>query len=176
MNPFHCLFDQVLSPQTLLIESSAGSKTLRQATVTVRNTGSTVLFFSWSRVPRGETIVSVNGALAAAGEGGSDREGGSVRNNTPGEAAAQTRSLPERGLSTGRKAANDAARHAALQSPEHRFFCVQVKPRLAERNRNASKLSGKLNLENRLDEGPCPSLTLVTRTHRTKPGTKGESF
>lgn len=109
-------FLQVISPQTLLIESSAGSEKLKQATVTVQNTGSTVLFFSWSRVPRGETVVSANGALAAPGEGGCDQ--GAVL----GEAAAQERCLPRGGLGLS----DAAARHAALQSPDNRFFCVQV--------------------------------------------------
>lgn len=116
----------MISPQTLLIESSAGSKTLKQATVTVRNVGSTVLFFSWSRVPRGETVVSVNGAFGG-GEGGSGGEGGNDQDRVLAEtAAARTRSLPGGGLSAGRKIADAAARHVALQSPENRFFCVQV--------------------------------------------------
>lgn len=118
----------MISPQTLLIESSAGSKTLQQATVSVRNTGSTVLFFSWSRVPRGETIVSANVALAA-GESGSGGEGGGDQDAVFGEAAAQARSPLSGGgvgLSTGGKNETAAARHAALQSPDNRFFCVQV--------------------------------------------------
>lgn len=116
---FSVFVRQVISPQTLLIESSAGSKSLKQATVTVRNTGSTVLFFSWSRVPRGETVVSTNGAFSAD-EGGSG-ESVSDQDGVLGEAAAQRRNL-----STGGKVGNAAARHAALQSPDSRFFCVQV--------------------------------------------------
>lgn len=124
----------MISPQTLLIESRAGSKTLKQATVTVRNIGSTVLFFSWSRVPRGETVVSVNGALSA-GESGGGGEGGSVQYHVLGEAVAEARGLPGgRVLAAGRKMANAAARHAALQSPDDRFFCAQVTPACEDRS------------------------------------------
>lgn len=93
----------------------------------MRNTGSTVLYLSWSRVPRGETVVSVNGAVAAGGSG-SDGEGGGDQDHVVGETAAKARGLSGGVVSVGGGIAGAAAKHAALQSPDDRFFCVQVNP------------------------------------------------
>lgn len=118
---------QVTSPQTLLIESSAGQRTLEQATVTVRNTGSTVLFFSWSRVPRGGTIVSVNGAVGEGEGSGGGPEGALTKNKAGVEAGVAGMQSEKEGIFTAsNKVAAAAARHAAMQSPESRFFCSQV--------------------------------------------------
>jgi len=112
---------QLVAPQTLLIESAAGAKALQHAKVTLRNTGSTVLFFSWSRVPRGETVVSANGAFA---RGGGCCDGG-AEGDTP-EAAARAQSKRGDVSTAGSRAAAAAAKHAALQNPGGRFFCPKV--------------------------------------------------
>lgn len=109
---------QVICPSVLLMESNAGQENLKQAMVTVRNAGSTVLFLSWSRVPRGETIVSINGH---SGGGGNDPEGN-------GGCSGHEGSCAEREEVTSNEAA--AARHKALQEPRDRFFCYQVSYRL----------------------------------------------
>lgn len=110
----------------MLIECDAGAEALEQATVTLRNTGSTVLFFTWSRVPRGETIVSANGASESRGA-----------SSNPGSGCEGARKALEAGGGVvegggGRHAHGDASgevavtRHAALQDPGGRFFCYQV--------------------------------------------------
>lgn len=113
----------MVSQKILLIESDAGDENPKRATVALRNAGSTVLFYSWSRVSRGETVVSANGD--SGGDGVSARNGsesdcrgdsqaGVVRAVTGGRIVGDTRS----------KAA--IARHAALQDPDGRFYCFQV--------------------------------------------------
>lgn len=102
----------------------------------MRNTGPTVLFFSWSRVPRGETIVSVNGALGEGGGGGGGSVGGTSGSGQDGVITENKARVvvgvagvqSENGgiLTASNKVAAGAARHAALQNPEGRFFCSQV--------------------------------------------------
>ncbi|CAM9801293.1 unnamed protein product [Scytosiphon promiscuus] len=119
---------EVFSPKTLLIETKAGGKALKQATLTMRNTGSTVLFYSWSRVPRRETIVTVNGlAGGGTGEGlagpGSGARTAGMRGSREPEGSATSGKTPVAPSAAVIKA---AARHAALQSPDGRFFCFQT--------------------------------------------------
>lgn len=89
-----------MAPKYLLMETSAGKEEVVQATASLRNVGTTVLFYTWARVPREE----------APG----DPSGGGVPGGESGDTAA---------------AAAAAARHAALRDPESRFFCHQVKTR-----------------------------------------------
>ncbi|CAB1098943.1 unnamed protein product [Ectocarpus sp. CCAP 1310/34] len=113
---------EVISPSTLLIESSAGATALKQATVTVRNTGSTALFFSWSRVSRGETIVSANGSPGSGG-------GEGVPGESDAAAAGGVETEQNRGVTStaiDKAVAVAASRHAALQKPDGRFFCSQT--------------------------------------------------
>lgn len=143
---------QVVSPKTLLIETQAGATALKQATVTIRNTGSTVLFYSWYRVPRGETIVSVNGTTGGAINGrdahliktedGQEVTGvgsGVQGRGMPGN--IQPRDISTSDTTSGKAAVAPstavdaaAARHAALRNPDGRFFCFQVWA--ARRSRN----------------------------------------
>lgn len=120
---------KIISPKFLLIESNAGAEDLARSTVTVRNAGSTVLYFTWSRVARGENVVSRNGNVGPAsginndssddiGMGNPNVDKGLAVGGGAGEA-------PELGLSDGGAAA--ATRHAALQAPDPRFFCHQVR-------------------------------------------------
>lgn len=106
----------MLFSSVLLIESNAGEE-LKQATATVRNIGSTVLFFSWSRVLRGETIVSAHGPC-----GNTSRLGDSGHGVVPPVGTGE-KGLGGRGPLVGEA---DAARHAASQDPDGRFFCHQV--------------------------------------------------
>lgn len=117
--------NQVISPKILLIESDAGGD-LARAAVTIRNGGSTVLFFSWSRVPRGDTIVSTNGD---SGGNGSKIGRGGVGGGGINAVVVEGESgggRPERDSIETKSVAAAAARHAALQEPEGRFFCCQV--------------------------------------------------
>lgn len=123
---FLLLFTKVISPKTLLIECDAGSEALERATVTLRNSGSTVLFFSWSRVPRGETIVSANGASKDRGAGsksGSGFEGACSALEAGGKVMEGGGGRHAHGDASSKIA---ATRHAALQDPSGRFFCYQV--------------------------------------------------
>lgn len=105
----------------LLIESAAGGN-LQRATVLVRNTGSTVLFFSLSRVPRKENVVSENGDIGCGVLVNTGRTGGEkIR------------------LESGQIVTDSArARHAALQDPGTRFFCYKVRPR-EQKGQNAAR-------------------------------------
>lgn len=121
----------------VLIESAAGDN-LQQATILVRNTGSTVLFFSLSRVPREETIVSENGDIGCSVLANTGRAGG------------------EGIMHESRHDVNDSARarHAALQNPDTRFFCYKVSPREQE-GRNATL-------------GPLESRDMICMIRRTE--------
>lgn len=104
----------------VLIESTAGGN-IQLATVLVRNTGSTVLFFSLSRVPPEETIVSKNGDIGCSILAKTGRAGGEGVRHESGHVVTDLA----------------RARHAALQNPGTRFFCYKVRPREQE-GRNAT--------------------------------------
>lgn len=112
---------KVISPKILLIKSNAGQKDVARATVTIRNVGSTVLFFTWSRVCRGETIVSMNGDTGGIGGIGSSNEGRHDSSESSPFFPVKADVAAEDGAA---RAA--ATRHAALQDPEIHFFCHQV--------------------------------------------------
>lgn len=88
-----------------------------------------MLFFSWSRVPRGDTIVSTNGDFGGEGH----RIGrGAVHEGTDSVAATERElgsGRPEQDTTETRSvvATTAEAQHAALQEPEGRFFCCQVR-------------------------------------------------
>lgn len=119
---------QLISPKFLLIESNAGAEDLAQSTVTVRNAGSTVIYFMWSRLARGENVVSRHGNIDPSsgilnGDGDNTVKGmpivdkGLAVDGIAGEA-------PRFCVSYGRSAL--ATRHAALQSPDPHFLCHKV--------------------------------------------------
>lgn len=117
---------QVNSPSTLLITSTAGCAKLEQAMVNISNTGCTVLFFSWSRIPTGDTIVSLNGDI-----GGDSSDSSRERTRARFSRAEEAK---DGDSGNGGKSENGAriaatTRHAALQDPEGRFFCYQVSDR-----------------------------------------------
>lgn len=115
----HHPHNKIISPEFLLIEASAGQNHVARATVTVRNAGSTVLFLTWSRVPRPEAVTA-----------GTDQSTGGVRNGNGRQhkSAVSTLVSPgEKGGAPGGSAAKGpAASRGVAQEPDARFFCHQV--------------------------------------------------
>ncbi|CAM9943208.1 unnamed protein product, partial [Sphacelaria rigidula] len=115
---------EIISPKFLLIETNAGADDITQSAVIVRNTGSTALYFTWSRVHKGETIVSANRFI-----GGPILSPPSDKNNDDYINASAKGSPPvaeKRVMTTGDgNVASASPGYAFLEASDHRFFCHQ---------------------------------------------------
>lgn len=121
------LQNKVVSPKFLLIECAVGAERLARSTVRIRNIGSTVLFFTWSRVRGGGTIVSLNGETDCAYFARNENDGpsGGGHHACEKENRVVSKEMGRQPTNLSATAAGLTG-HASLQSPDSRFFCHQV--------------------------------------------------